>query len=132
MTAFTTYIQQSQGTIGVSLRGCCTDQEAARQLESAISQAIANGLAVVWIDCQHLERLNWQGQRGILNADRQARLIGVSLHWCGMPTTVLDQLVESGLSQLLHLQTTGNYQGPQSLLHDSIPPISPLNPPTPK
>lgn len=132
MTTFTTYIQRNQGKVGVSLRGCCADQEAARQLESAISQAMANGLPVVWIDCQRLERLTWQGQRGILNADRQARLMGISLQWCGMPAAVLEQLVESGLSQLLYLQPTGSYQGPQSLLQDPVPTIFPLNPPPPK
>jgi anti-anti-sigma regulatory factor len=133
MTTFTTYIQRNQGRMGVSLRGCCTDQEAAQQLESAISAAIANGLTVVWIDCQRLEQLTWQGQRGILNADRQARLAGVALQWCGMSAAVLEQLTSSGLSQLLYLQPADSYQGPQSLLQDTVPIVAPiLKPPSKK
>lgn len=121
MTHFTTYIQQAQGKVGVTLRGECTDTNAAQQLESAIRAAIANGLTVVWIDCQRLEPMTWQGQRAILNADCFARTAGVVLQWCGVPEAVLEQLAASGLSMLLHLQPAARYQGPRELLQDTLP-----------
>ena len=107
--------------MGVSLRGGCTDSTAARQLETAVEEAITKGLEVVWIDCQRLEAMTWQGQRAILNADRRARITGVMLQWCGMPGAVLEQLVASGLSLLLHLQAAADYQGPRELLQDELP-----------
>lgn len=121
MAHFTAYIKRAQGRMGVSLRGKCTDTGSAQQLETAIEEAIANGLAVVWIDCQRLEPMTWQGQRAILNADRRARTTGVALQWCGMPGAVIEQLVASGLSLLLHLQPAGSYQGPRELLQDTLP-----------
>ena len=121
MARFTAHLQQIQGKTGVSLRGQCTDVEAALQLEAAIKEAVTNGITVVWIDCQHLEPMTWQGQRAILNADCFARTTGVVLQWCGMPKAVLEQLVASGLSLLLHLQPAHKYQGPHELLQDNLP-----------
>lgn len=131
MAHFTAYIKQTQGKTGVSLRGQCADVGAALQLEEAIKTAITNGKAVVWIDCQRLETMTWQGQRAILNADCFARTTGVVLQWCGMPGAVLEQLVASGLSLLLHLQPANDYQGPQELLLDTLPiSTTPKFPPT--
>ncbi|WP_375437376.1 STAS domain-containing protein [uncultured Hymenobacter sp.] len=118
---FTAYIQRTQSRTGVSLRGECTDLGAAQYLEAAIDEVITNGRAVVWIDCQRLESITWQGQRAILNADYRARAMGMVLQWCGMPKEVVEQLVASGLSLLLHLQPANGYRGPQQLLHDTLP-----------
>lgn len=131
MAHFTAYSKQAQGKTGVSLRGQCADVGAAHQLEAAIKEVVANKMTVVWIDCQRLEPMSWQGQRAILNADCFARTAGVTLQWCGMPEAVLEQLVTSGLSLLLHLQPANNYQGPQELLQDNLPiPTTPKFPPT--
>jgi anti-anti-sigma regulatory factor len=116
MNDFRAHVQRDDSKIGVSLRGACTDTAAARQLEDAIRDAVANELLVVWIDCQRLSLMTWHGQRAILNADRLARLHGVTLHWCGVPAAVLDQLAVSGLNLLLHLQPATGYQGPALLL----------------
>ncbi|UOQ67103.1 hypothetical protein [Hymenobacter volaticus] len=121
MAHFTAYSKQTQGNIGVSLRGQCADAAAALQLEAAIKAATTNGKAIVWIDCQRLEPMTWQGQRAILNADCFARTTGVVLQWCGMPEAVLEQLAASGLSMLLHLQPAAHYQGPRELLQDTLP-----------
>lgn len=118
---FTAHVQRTEGRIGISLRGACTDTVAAKQLEGAVQEAVASGLLTVWIDCQRLQPMTWHGQRAILNADRLARMNGVVLHWCGMPTAVLDQLAASGLSMLLHLQPATSYQGPALLLEDYLP-----------
>lgn len=118
---FKAHVQRTGGKIGVSLRGACTDATAARQLEGVLQEAIADGLLVVWIDCQRLTPMTWQGQRAILNADRLARMNGVTLHWCGVPSVVMEQLTASGLNLLLCLQPAANYQGPALLLQDQLP-----------
>jgi anti-anti-sigma regulatory factor len=118
---FKAHVQRIGGKVGVSLRGACTDAAAARQMEGALQEAIANGLLVVWIDCQRLTPMTWQGQRAILNADRLARTNGVTLHWCGMSGVVLEQLAASRLNLLLCLQPAANYKGPPLLLQDKLP-----------
>jgi anti-anti-sigma regulatory factor len=119
---FTAHLQKTESRVGISLRGACTDTVAAQQLESAIQEGVATGLLSVWIDCQRLAPMTWHGQRAILNADRLARLNGVTLHWCGIPPAVLNQLATSGLNMLLHLQSAASYQGPALLLQDHLPP----------
>ncbi len=121
MNDFNAHVQRIGGNVGVSLRGACTDAVAARQLECALQEAIASRLLVVWIDCQRLMPMTWQGQRAILNADRLAHVNGVTLHWCGMSGAVLEQLAASGLNLLLCLQPAANYKGPPLLLQDQFP-----------
>jgi len=122
MNTFTAHTQRQQGKIGVTLRGNCTDITAAELLEKAVADATTYGLAVIWIDCQRLNTITWQGQRAILNANQRARAAGVSPRWCGIPTPILEQFAVSGLGLLLSLEPASSYQGPPELLLDYLSP----------
>jgi len=101
---------------GISLRGSCLTNVDVQTLENGFNQLALLSGNQLWIDCRHLEALNYQGQRAVLWADNRARTRGITLLWCGLPTNILTQLSESGLALLLHLLPFTAYQGPAELL----------------
>ncbi|MET4105059.1 STAS domain-containing protein [Hymenobacter sp. UYP22] len=101
---------------GLSLRGSCATLTDVQVLENAIRQVLRPSCRQFWVDCRQLEALSYQGQRAFLWADNQARAVGVTLYWCGLPANLLTQLNESGLALLLHLLPAISYQGPAELL----------------
>ncbi len=115
-TTFTLRLSSSPSAAGLSLRGNCQGTGPAQQLEKAIDELVAVGQAFIWVDCQRLTSLNWQGQRAIFNANQRARLAGRTLYWCGLEPTVLTQLTTTGLHLLLSLLPAEGYQGPAALL----------------
>lgn len=111
--------------IGLSLRGNCTEPVDAVYLQQALAQTVQQlqtlYLSYLWLDCQRLEALSWQGQRALLRADSQARAAGVLPCWCGLPERVTEQLLHSGVHTLLHVLPVESYQGPLPLLEDHLP-----------
>lgn len=115
---FTVRTSSQAGKAGLSLRGHCSTEAPARQLEQAIAELVATGLPFVWVDCRYLASLSWQGQRVIFNAHQQARAAGCTLYWCGFSPAVLNQLSDTGLHLLLHVLPASSYQGPAALLQE--------------
>ena len=115
-SAFTIYRSDSAPVAGLSLRGNCQGAGPAQQLEKAIDELVATGSPLIWVDCQRLTSLNWQGQRAVFNANQRARLAGRTLYWCGLEPAVLTQLTTNGLHLLLSLLPATSYQGPAALL----------------
>lgn len=101
---------------GISLRGSCLTKADIQALEHGFNQLALLSGNQLWVDCRHLESLNYQGQRAILWADNLARTKGITLLWCGLPAGILTQLSESGLGLLLHLLPVTAYQGPAELV----------------
>jgi anti-anti-sigma regulatory factor len=118
---FTVHVSNQQTNAGLSLRGSCHSSGAAQQLGQAVTELITAGMPFIWVDCRYLTFLSWQGQRAIFNAHQQARQAGSTLYWCGFAASVLGQLADTGLHLLLNMLPAGSYQGPSSLLKESIP-----------
>ena len=113
---FTAHLSSNSVASGLSLRGNCQGTGPAQQLEKAVDELVAAGQPFIWVDCQRLTSLNWQGQRAIFNANQRARLSGRTLYWCGLEPVVLTQLITTGLHLLLSLLPAEGYQGPAALL----------------
>ena len=124
-TPFTVRMSSQHSKAGLSLRGYCSSDAAARQLEQAITELVATGLSFIWVDCRYLAFLSWQAQRVIFNAHQQARQAGCTLYWCGFSPAVLAQLAETGLHLLLHVLPASSYQGPAALLQEVAPSARP-------
>lgn len=120
-SALTIYGIGKAGNLGISLRGSFQRANHGQQLVHAIRQLLTAGGAPVWIDCRFLAPLTWQGQRAILQADQVAREMGGTLFWCGFPAALEIQLQESGLLTLLNTVPATHYEGPRTLLLESVP-----------
>ncbi|QKG54128.1 STAS domain-containing protein [Hymenobacter sp. BRD67] len=118
---FTIHISTYRATVGLSLRGRCDTPAAATQLEQAIAEVMSYGQPFIWVDCQRLAYLSWQAQRAILNVSQQARLAGSTIYWCGFLPGVLTQLADTGLHLLLTMLPAAAYQGPATLLQETVP-----------
>jgi len=116
MRSLTIHLGGYRDCMGLSLRGECTTAAHASHLEQAIEQLLAKGVAKAWIDCQGLHSLNWLGQRALLHADSSAKATNTELYWCGLPSSLVQQLVGNGLDQVLQLRSAADFQGPQFLL----------------
>ena len=121
MTTFAIHTGYHQGRAGVSLRGSCLGPADANCLEQGLALILTTARTNVWLDCQQLESLSPLGQRVWLWADSRARAAGVTLHWCGLPPGVLEQLHESGLALLLQIVPATAYRGPVDLLLNPEP-----------
>lgn len=116
-SAFTIRIGGLCGRMGMSLRGSCTTSANATQLEQALQPLLTSCGPHLYIDCQHLTGLTWQGQRVLLGAERLARTSGVTLYWCGMPESITTLLKASGLYFLMIMLPPNGYRGPLDVLH---------------
>jgi len=116
MRSLTIHLGGLRDCLGLSLRGGCTTAADAAHLEQAVEQLLAKGVAKAWIDCQGLHSLNWLGQRALLHADSSAKATNTELYWCGLPAGLVQQLVASGLDEVLQLRPAAEFQGPQFLL----------------
>ncbi|UYZ64728.1 STAS domain-containing protein [Hymenobacter weizhouensis] len=111
------YAGGHRGTAALRLQGQCCNGTDAAYLQEAMQQVLTETPGTqVWIDCEQLESLTWQGQRALLNADQLARTKGVVVYWCGIPAVVRDKLAESGLLSLLQIAATTAYRGVLTLL----------------
>ena len=130
------YVGGYRHCIGLSLRGNCTEPVDAVYLQQALAQTVQQlqtlYLPYLWLDCQRLETLSWQGQRALLRADSQARTAGILPCWCGLPEGVTKQLLDSGVHTFLHLLPVESYQGPLPLLEDYLPRASHITPAAPR
>ena len=116
MRSLTIHLGGHRDCLGLSLRGGCNTAADASNLEQAMEQLLAKGVAQAWIDCQGLHSLNWLGQRELLHADSSAKATNTELYWCGLPHNLVQQLANNGLDQVLQLRSAAEFRGPQFLL----------------
>ncbi|WP_303310850.1 STAS domain-containing protein [Hymenobacter sp. BT730] len=113
-----------QGSVGISIRGNCTEPKEIMHLQQALGFVLEIRSLEIWIDCRQLESLSSQAQRALLQLDRQARKEGIKLHWCGLPSDVATHLTATGLAEVLSLLPAQAYRGPQDLLLEEVPTTS--------
>ncbi|MCA8829985.1 hypothetical protein [Hymenobacter pini] len=101
---------------GISLRGNCCSEADIQLLHDAFLQLPTLAGRQLWVDCQHLARISYQGQRALLWADNHARTLGTTVYWCGFSADILTQLGESGLSLLLRLLPASAYSSTAELI----------------
>lgn len=116
MRTLTIHLGGHRDCLGLSLRGGCTTSADAAHLEQAVEQLLSKGAPQVWVDCRGLHSLNGLGQRALVQADTSARASSTELYWCGLPSHVMGQLADSGLTSVLRLRSAADFRGPQFLL----------------
>ena len=127
MGSLTIHLGSYQRSVGMSLRGSCTNSADAVHLLQAVEQLLDDHPPQAWVDCQQLHTLTSLGQQTLLRAVDYAGRLGSTLYWCGLPPTMQHELQATGHTALHLLPATG-YQGPGFLLPERPAP-SPTVPP---
>lgn len=125
--SLTIHLGSYQRNVGMSLRGSCATPANAVHLLQAVGQLLETHPPQVWVDCRQLHALTHLGQQTLLRAVDYAHRLGSTLHWCGLPPTMQQELRATGHAHL-HLLPAADYQGPCFLLPKRLqpPPASSL------
>ena len=117
----TIHLGSHRQCVGLSLRGSCTSAEDAAHLLRTVHQLLERHPTQAWIDSQQLHSLSKLGQQAMVHATTASQSAGTTLHWCGLPAPLLQELQHNGLDGKLALEPAASFGGPSFLLPVQLP-----------